>query len=357
MKFSTVQLVTLAFALGVSAAPSLPRRDCDLDLPSNTTDSSFLDTGAVKSKASTTKKSSAKATKAAKASTTKKSSVKTTKASSGGSKASATGDSSPASTDASSGGSKASATGDASTPTTTSGTSTGNGTSSSGGSLPDSSGTSVLSAAQTIAAGESFDGGMVTFDRGVSCTGQAEGGDSDAVFQIENGGSISNVIIGKNQIEGIHCQGNCKLTNVWWEAVCEDAFTIKNQDAGETTTITGGGAFGAEDKVLQHNGAGTLSVTGFTVGTFGKLYRACGNCATSAERHVIMDDITASDGDILAGVNGNFGDTATITNSKLTNVKSVCTNFEGVAKGNEPTEVSEGADGTTCIFGSDVVSS
>ena len=48
---------------------------------------------------------------------------------------------------------------------------------------------------------------------------------------------------------------------------------------------------------------------------------------------------------------------ATITNSKLTNVKSVCTNFEGVAKGNEPTEVSEGADGTTCIFGSDVVSS
>ncbi|PVH82615.1 polysaccharide lyase family 3 protein [Cadophora sp. DSE1049] len=335
MKFSTVQLVTLAFALGVSAAPSLPRRDCDLDLPSNTTDSSFVDTGAVKAKASTTKKSSAKATKAAKASTTK-SSAKTTKASSGGSKASATGD--------------------ASTPTTTSGTSTGNGTSSSGGSLPDSSGTSVLSAAQTIAAGESFDGGMVTFDRGVSCTGQAEGGDSDAVFQIENGGSISNVIIGKNQIEGIHCQGNCKLTNVWWEAVCEDAFTIKNQDAGETTTITGGGAFGADDKVLQHNGAGTLSVSGFTVGTFGKLYRACGNCATSAERHVIMDDITATDGDILAGVNGNFGDTATITNSKLSNVKSVCTNFEGVAKGNEPTEVSEGADGKTCIFGSDVVS-
>ncbi|KAH7384796.1 putative pectate lyase H [Cadophora sp. MPI-SDFR-AT-0126] len=349
MKFSTVQLVTLAFALGVSAAPSLPRRDCDLDLPSNTTDSSFVDTGAVKAKASTTK-SSTKATKAAKASTTKKSSAKSTTASSGGSKASATGDtSSPEST-------KASATGDASTPTTTSGTSTGNGTSSSGGSLPDSSGTSVLSAAQTIAAGESFDGGMVTFDRGVSCTGQAEGGDSDAVFQIENGGSISNVIIGKNQIEGIHCQGNCKLTNVWWEAVCEDAFTIKNQDAGETTTITGGGAFGAEDKVLQHNGAGTLSVTGFTVGTFGKLYRACGNCATSAERHVIMDDITATDGDILAGVNGNFGDTATITNSKLSNVKSVCTNFEGVSKGNEPTKVSEGADGKVCIFGSDVVS-
>ena len=34
-------------------------------------------------------------------------------------------------------------------------------------------------------------------------------------------------------------------------AVCEDAFTIKKQSDGETTTIKGGGAFGAEDKVLQ----------------------------------------------------------------------------------------------------------
>ena len=46
--------------------------------------------------------------------------------------------------------------------------------------------------------------------RGVSCTGQAEGGDSDAVFIIENGGSLSNVIIGPNQIEGVHCEGACK---------------------------------------------------------------------------------------------------------------------------------------------------
>lgn len=142
---------------------------------------------------------------------------------------------------------------------------------------------------------------MVMFDRGVSCTGQAEGGDSDAVFQIEAGGSLSNVIIGPNQIEGVHCQGACTLTNVWWSAVCEDAFTIKNQEATETSTITGGGAFGASDKVLQHNGAGTLSVSGFTVGDFGKLYRSCGNCKTSFERHVIMDGITATTGDILAG--------------------------------------------------------
>jgi hypothetical protein len=198
---------------------------------------------------------------------------------------------------------------------------------------------------------------MVMFDRGVSCTGQAEGGDSDAVFQIEEGGSISNVIIGPNQIEGIHCQGACTLTNVWWSAVCEDAFTIKNQDASATTYIKGGGAFGAADKVLQHNGAGTLSVSDFTVSDFGKLYRACGNCATSYERHVIMDGITASSGDILAGINSNWGDTATITNTKATSVGAICTRFKGVAKGSEPTEIGSGADGVNCIYGSDVVSS
>lgn len=147
-----------------------------------------------------------------------------------------------------SGGSSPSATGSAGGSQTTGSGSSSGGTAA-GGSLPASSGTSALSAVQTIAAGESFDGGMVMFDRGVSCTGQSEGGDSDAVFQIEDGGSISNVIIGPNQVEGIHCQGGCTLTNVWWSAVCEDAFTVKNQEAGETTKISGGGAFGAEDKV------------------------------------------------------------------------------------------------------------
>lgn len=142
---------------------------------------------------------------------------------------------------------------------------------------------------------------MVMYDRGVDCTGQDEGGDSDAVFMLENGASLSNCIIGPNQIEGVHCEGSCSLTNVWWSAVCEDAFTIKNQDAGETTTISGGGAFGAEDKVLQHNGGGTLSVTGFTVDNFGKVYRSCGNCDDMFERHVIMDDIAATSGSEIAG--------------------------------------------------------
>lgn len=41
------------------------------------------------------------------------------------------------------------------------------------------------------------------------------------MFVIESGGSLSNVVIGPNQIEGVHCNGGCKLSNVEWTAVCK----------------------------------------------------------------------------------------------------------------------------------------
>ncbi|TGO42441.1 hypothetical protein BHYA_0008g00310 [Botrytis hyacinthi] len=285
--------------------------------------------------------SSSSTKKSSKASSTKKSS-----------KASSTSKASSASSTAKSSGSSGSNTASAASSTITSSASSGNSSSgTTGDSVPASSGTSALSAAQTIAAGGSFDGGMVMFDRGVKCTGQSEGGDSDAVFQIEAGGSLSNVIIGPNQIEGVHCQGACTLTNVWWSAVCEDAFTIKNQDAGATTTISGGGAFGAEDKVFQHNGAGTLKVSDFTVDTFGKLYRSCGNCKTMYERHVVMDSITATSGKELAGINYNYGDTATFTNIVAKSVKDICVTYTGTDNNSqEPSEYGSGPDGKYCIY-------
>lgn len=76
--------------------------------------------------------------------------------------------------------------------------------------------------------------------------------------------------------------------------------------------------------MLQHNGAGTMSVSGFTVDTFGKLYRSCGNCKVSNERHVILDNISATDGKILVGINPNFGDTATLTNIAASGVTDIC---------------------------------
>ena len=141
------------------------------------------------------------------------------------------------------------------------------------GTFPTAAGESTLSAPMEVT---DFDGGLVRFGRGVSCS-SGEGGDSDAVFIVADGGSLSNVIIGADQIEGVHCLGACTITNVWWEAVCEDALSFKGNGDG---TVSGGGAKAAKDKVVQHNGVGTISISGFYVEDFGKLYRSCGNCKT-----------------------------------------------------------------------------
>jgi hypothetical protein len=269
MKYFIIQLATiLGLALTATTAPAASEQDCDLELVADAAASnSSSKTVSTPMSPKITQKAFLKASATNNEASTSGSAIKV-----------------PA---------KASSTKAGSSATTTS-KPTSNSPNSSAGSLPASSRTSALSVAQTIEAGGSFDGGMVMYDRGVSCTGQIEGEESDAVFHIENGGSLSNVIVGPNQIEGVNCQGACTPTKVWWSAVCEDAFSTKKQVADETTTINGGGAFGASDKIVQHNGAGTVSISGFTVSDFGKLYRSCGNCDSMFERHAIIDGVTAS---------------------------------------------------------------
>ncbi|KAL4242973.1 Pectate lyase [Abortiporus biennis] len=93
--------------------------------------------------------------------------------------------------------------------------------------FPSLHSTSSLSSAKTIVVEMTFDGENVRFDyRSRACKGQTEGGDSDAVFLVEKGATIQNVVIGANQAKGIHYLGSCTLKNVWFEDVCKDAITI-----------------------------------------------------------------------------------------------------------------------------------
>jgi hypothetical protein len=124
-------------------------------------------------------------------------------------------------------------------------------------------------------------------------------------FVLQDGATISNVIIGPNNGEGIHCLGSCTLNNVWWTDVCEDAATFKQKSG--TSYVNGGGARKADDKVLQHNGGGTLAVKNFYAEDIGKLYRSCGNCGTQYARKSTFDNIRLNGADVLAGVNGNLG--------------------------------------------------
>ncbi|KAH7341561.1 polysaccharide lyase family 3 protein [Rhizoctonia solani] len=215
---------------------------------------------------------------------------------------------------------------------------------------PSASSDVVFNAARTVKASDPFDGKNLRYSRGVKCGGQKEGGTKDAVFILESGATISNVVIGANQNEGVHCQGPCTIRNVWFEDVCEDAITIR-QSSG-TSTITGGGAKNASDKVVQHNGGGLVKIDSYCVQDFGKLYRSCGNCGTQVKREVQISNVIARNGKLLAGVNSNYKDVATIDtkSNSYTSVTSICDTFEGNNKGDEPTTLTKNQSNANCKF-------
>ncbi|KAF4981019.1 hypothetical protein FZEAL_3071 [Fusarium zealandicum] len=212
--------------------------------------------------------------------------------------------------------------------------------------IPSSKGSVTFKAPEAVKG--VFDGKMKTYGRGVKCTGQKEGGDKDAVFMLEDGATLKNVIIGADQIEGVHCKGSCTLENVWWKKVCEDALTLKGDG---NALVKGGGATGAEDKVIQHNGLGTVTIDGFTVVDFGKLYRSCGNCKKMGTRNVVVKNVKAYNGKLIAGINSNKGDKATISGTCASSVKDVCTEFQGTTPGNEPKKLGSGPS-SACKYSS-----
>ncbi|KAJ4345078.1 hypothetical protein N0V95_005959 [Ascochyta clinopodiicola] len=177
----------------------------------------------------------------------------------------------------------------------------------------------------------SQDMGNREYDRGRPCNSDADTGSASAVFILNDGVTLSNVIIGVNALEGIHCKGSCTLKNVWFRDVCEDAISALGNG---NVLIEGGGAQEAKDKVIQHNGRGTVTIKNFTVINAGKLYRGCGDCSNNGgPRHVVVQGVKAKGVATLVGINSNYGDTASIQGSCGTGVKHVCQEFKGVTKG------------------------
>ncbi|KAH9078677.1 hypothetical protein Ae201684P_019753 [Aphanomyces euteiches] len=170
---------------------------------------------------------------------------------------------------------------------------------------------------------------MKTYERSnVACTGQTEGGKDTAVFWVENGGTLKNVIIGKNQVEGVHCEDHgCTIENVWWDDVCEDALSIKVPTTRSSNTT---------------------------------LYRSCGSCKTQYQRKVTVTNVYAVNPKVtLVGVNKNYNDQAKFSNIKIKSSKTpnVCTYFQGGTSG-EPKQLGSGILSPTCQYvASDIHSS
>ncbi|WP_308285833.1 pectate lyase [Actinoplanes hulinensis] len=222
---------------------------------------------------------------------------------------------------------------------------------------PSATGSVALTAGKSVSG--TLDGGLKRYyGSGALGTGDQDEG-QDPLFILADGATLKNVIIGSPAADGVHCLGSCTISNVWWENVGEDAATFKGGSSAKYT-VTGGGAKGADDKVFQHNGGGTLTISGFTVSDFGKLYRSCGNCKTQYKRAVVVKNVAVTyPGSSLVGINSNYGDTATFSGITITGDSSkkisICVTYKGNNTGAEPTKLatykgSTGGDGTYCKF-------
>ncbi|MFF5800129.1 pectate lyase [Streptomyces albogriseolus] len=185
--------------------------------------------------------------------------------------------------------------------------------------------------------------------------------DQGPLLKLADGAVLKNVILGAPAADGIHCEGSCTLQNVWWEDVGEDAATFKGKSSGAVYTVSGGGAKEASDKVFQFNGAGTLNVSNFAVKNFGTFVRSCGNCSTQYKRTINLNSIEVTwKGGRIAGINTNYGDSATLRNITIVGDSSKkivpCQKYIGNNTGKEPSSNGSGPDGTYCKYSSSDIS-
>ncbi|MEU7472297.1 pectate lyase [Streptomyces sp. NPDC044984] len=222
-------------------------------------------------------------------------------------------------------------------------------------SWPSDTGSKPVS--KTVPVSGVYDGGMKKFYGTGALGGDGQDEGQDPVFELADGATLKNVIIGTPAADGVHCKGSCTLQNVWWLDVGEDAASFKGTSSSAQYKVIGGGAKKADDKVLQFNGAGTLTVSGFRVEDFGKLVRSCGNCKTQYKRTIVLKDIdVVAPGKSLVGINTNYGDTATLSQIRIQGDSKkkikTCIRYQGNNTGKEPKELGTGADGKYCKFSS-----
>jgi hypothetical protein len=242
-------------------------------------------------------------------------------------------------------------TGTGTTPTPTSTGTTPNPPSSGSASctIPSARGQQAVSS--TIKVSGTLDGGLKRYygSGSLGSSGQDEG--QGPLFELADGATLRNVILGSPAADGVHCKGNCTLENVYWEDVGEDAATFKGSSSSQVMTIVGGVAKSASDKVFQHNGPGTMQIKNFCADSIGKLYRSCGNCSTQYQRSVIIDNVIVKGAKSVAGINTNYGDVARFSRVQVSGSPTICQKYTGTTSG-EPKENGSGADGKNCIYGS-----
>lgn len=223
-----------------------------------------------------------------------------------------------------------------------------------------------VSSATTVAAGATWDG-LAKYGKWVCLVGSTSamnGSQSESQsphFILGQGATLKNVVLGDPNFgtgrdlkaggaDGVHCNGSCRIENVYWGDVGEDAATMESSaPSGSVMTVVGGAAYKAADKIFQNNGNKTrISISNFYAEEGGKLYRSCGNCSSQYVRYATINGVTLYNVSAGLGVNSSFDasklpslagqyDVADLTDI-VTNGSSSsrCVGYVGTAKGYEP---------------------
>ncbi|MFC4322580.1 pectate lyase [Litchfieldia salsa] len=141
-----------------------------------------------------------------------------------------------------------------------------------------------------VPAGQTFDGKGKRYVANPVTVGdgsQAEG--QKAVFQLENGATLKNVILGAPAADGVHTYGDATIENVVWEDIGEDALTIKKSGR---VVLKGGSAQHGSDKMFQINAASQFEIYNFTARNAGKMIRQLGGSTFTTTVHIEGSVIT-----------------------------------------------------------------
>ena len=219
-----------------------------------------------------------------------------------------------------------------------------------------------VSATIDVPAGTTWDG-LAKYGKWVCLVGTApnmKGTQSESqipMFKLNNGSTVKNVVIGDGSLgsgtnlaaggaDGVHCYGQCNITNVYWADVGEDGATVKKL-SGVTSKLTISG--------------GTLVIQDFYADNIGKLYRSCGNCSTQYARKVTISGVRLgqlnvaglgvnSSYDSKSGIAGQY-DVATITDLVYSGSKPKCEGYVGTGSGNEPVKDTNTSNvARACVF-------
>lgn len=218
-------------------------------------------------------------------------------------------------------------------------------------SWPSGMGSTTVNSVITVGSGETYDGEMQVHEGSLEDCSTGNQDTVEPLIDVQNNGTVRNIIFGKNIGDGIHCEGSCTIENVWFPYVCDDAISALGSG---TVNISNSGFKNARDKTIQHNGTGTVNLDNIYVETAGKLYRSCGEGCSGNSRTANLSNIVAIGVSQVAGVSEN--DTVTLSNICVHRTFSICTIYQP-GSSDESTQGANGSEegpNANCVFsGSD----